>query len=49
MSSESKKHEDFVSGPMGEKSVSELAGIGPVLAEKLTKKGYDKVSDIVDY
>lgn len=42
MSSTSKKHKEFVGEPMGEKSVTELAGIGPVLGERLSGKGYDK-------
>lgn len=42
MSSTSQKHRNFVSEPMGEKSVSELAGIGPVLSGRLADKGFDK-------
>ena len=42
-SSTSKKHKTFCSEPMGEKRVSELAGIGPVFAERLTSNhGIDK-------
>lgn len=41
-SSTSQKHKDFVSEPMGEKDVTEVAGIGKVLGERLAEKGYDK-------
>ncbi|XP_064622366.1 barrier-to-autointegration factor B-like [Lineus longissimus] len=42
MSSTSQKHRDFLSEPMGEKEVTSLAGIGPVLGERLSKQGFDK-------
>ncbi len=40
MSSTSQKHRDFVSEPMGEKPVTELAGIGAVLGKRLADSGY---------
>ena len=43
MSSTSQKARNFVSEPMGEKFVTELPGIGPVLGERLKEKGYDQV------
>ena len=42
MASTSQKHRDFVSEPMGEKRVTELAGIEDVLGGRLEEKGYDK-------
>ena len=39
----SQKHNDFVSEPMGEKEVTSKAGIGVVLGQRLSDKGFDKV------
>ena len=38
----SKKHQSLVDGPMGEKSVTDLPGIGDVLGKRLAEKGFDK-------
>ncbi|KAI2808824.1 hypothetical protein RDWZM_006001 [Blomia tropicalis] len=38
----SQKHQSFISEPMGEKPVTELAGIGEVLGKRLSAKGYDR-------
>ena len=43
MSTTSQKHRNFVAEPMGEKSVTELAGIGDVLGQRLIDQGYEKV------
>jgi hypothetical protein len=42
MSSTSQKHRNFAGESIGEKSVTELAGIGAVLGKQLTDKGIDK-------
>ena len=44
MSTTSQKHRNFVAEPMGEKTVTDLAGIGEVLGNRLKDKSYDMVS-----
>lgn len=49
MSSTSQKHRNFVAEPIGDKPVTELAGVGEVLGERLSQAGFDKVSILYFY
>jgi len=43
MSSTSQKHRNFISEPMSDKPVTEMAGVGPVIGDRLSREGFDKV------
>lgn len=48
MSTTSQKHHNFVSEPMGDKPVTDLAGIGEVLGKRLSDQGFDRVSKMFE-
>jgi hypothetical protein len=43
MTTTSVKHRNFIGEPMGDKLVTELAGVGQVYGARLTDEGYDRV------
>jgi len=45
--STSQKHNNFICEPMGEKPVTDLAGIGEVLGKRLEAIGYDKAYTVL--
>lgn len=41
------KHKNFVSEPMGEKPVTDLAGIAEVLGKRMSEQGFDKAYTVL--
>lgn len=48
MSTTSQKHQNFVGEPMGDKPVTDLAGLGATLGKRLQDQGFDKVSGMFE-
>ena len=49
MASNTKKHQDFVNEPMGNKPVTAVPGIGRAGGESLKAGGIDKVLQVLSY
>ncbi|KDR21103.1 barrier-to-autointegration factor [Zootermopsis nevadensis] len=47
MSNTTQKHRNFVAEPMGNKPVTDLAGVGEVLGCRLENQGFDKASVVL--
>ncbi|XP_049802819.1 barrier-to-autointegration factor-like [Schistocerca nitens] len=47
MSSTSQKHRNFVAEPMGNKPVTELAGVGEAVGSRFQRLGYDKANSVL--
>ena len=46
MGDSSKKHDNFVNSPMGQKEVSKLPGIGTTLKQRLNEKGITRAYQV---